>query len=457
MRMARRVAPWVGVGFGLCLGSGAGRVSAQDGAESLKFSKDIAPILAGNCVGCHNPERLRGGLDLTTFRALQAGSKEDGPVVVAKKPEESLLVEMVSSREMPKGDRKLADESIAKIRRWVEEGATLDDGISPTAKVQELAPSPEARRRSELKAMTPEKRDEALIEKARERWKLAGLKSEPEVTPGKHFLIFGDLPPERAAAALKALESRRMPLGNLLGEDNAGALAGPQKLSVYVFSDLNPYVELSRSLERKEPDKGATAHANFTIEAPYIAAVDPQAGPATEEKPTETPSRGRARRGTRPRAGSAEADGPGRTLAGLLVEQLGTGAIEAVGTAPRWLSKGFGAYLASGVESRSSFAMDLRRTVIERGQLGWEAKATEALGDQAEPESLTAFGFALCEWLQSSFPEEAPSFLRALIGGGENLDEALQLFGEDVSREEFLASWGEWVAARYGPLARRGR
>ena len=30
------------------------------GDSGVKFSRDIAPILVGNCIGCHNPERRRG-------------------------------------------------------------------------------------------------------------------------------------------------------------------------------------------------------------------------------------------------------------------------------------------------------------------------------------------------------------------------------------------------------------
>ena len=44
------------------------------GTESLKFSKDIAPILVANCVGCHNGQQKRTKLDLTTFEKMMAGT-----------------------------------------------------------------------------------------------------------------------------------------------------------------------------------------------------------------------------------------------------------------------------------------------------------------------------------------------------------------------------------------------
>src|SRR4051812_42529917 len=34
---------------------------------TLKFSRDIAPILVSNCAGCHNAKQKRGKLDMTSF------------------------------------------------------------------------------------------------------------------------------------------------------------------------------------------------------------------------------------------------------------------------------------------------------------------------------------------------------------------------------------------------------
>ena len=72
------------------------------GSDSgLKFSRDIAPILVGNCIRCHNPERKRGKFDLTTFEKLMGGSDVE-KVIEPGKPDESHLVLRLRGEETPK-------------------------------------------------------------------------------------------------------------------------------------------------------------------------------------------------------------------------------------------------------------------------------------------------------------------------------------------------------------------
>src|SRR5262245_17909184 len=58
----------------------------------LKFSRDIAPIIVGNCIGCHNEKAMakNGKLNLTSFETLKKGGA-DGEIVEPGKPEESHL------------------------------------------------------------------------------------------------------------------------------------------------------------------------------------------------------------------------------------------------------------------------------------------------------------------------------------------------------------------------------
>src|SRR4051794_15079299 len=58
----------------------AGRV---DGAES-KISAEAMRVLQRNCLGCHNAEKHKGGLNLSTREGALKGGDE-GPVIAAKK------------------------------------------------------------------------------------------------------------------------------------------------------------------------------------------------------------------------------------------------------------------------------------------------------------------------------------------------------------------------------------
>ena len=94
-------------------------------AETPSFSKDVAPILASNCAGCHAGNVKMGTLDLDTFAGIQKGG-HSGPVIVPGKSGESLLYLRITggvAPAMPLGGKKLADGDIEIIRNWIDAGA----------------------------------------------------------------------------------------------------------------------------------------------------------------------------------------------------------------------------------------------------------------------------------------------------------------------------------------------
>ncbi len=99
--------------------------------EKASYAKDVWPVLRANCVSCHRPGKLKGGLDLTTMPALLKGGKH-GPVVKTGAPGESPLVTAVSGDEPempPEGERLTAAEA-ALLSRWVTGGAVDDTPAS---------------------------------------------------------------------------------------------------------------------------------------------------------------------------------------------------------------------------------------------------------------------------------------------------------------------------------------
>jgi Protein of unknown function (DUF1553)/Protein of unknown function (DUF1549)/Planctomycete cytochrome C len=75
-------------------------------------------------VSCHNANESKGGFSLESHDAFRTGG-ESGEAIVLGRPEESLLVEMISgnSPEMPKGNEKLTSEEVGLIREWIAKGA----------------------------------------------------------------------------------------------------------------------------------------------------------------------------------------------------------------------------------------------------------------------------------------------------------------------------------------------
>jgi mono/diheme cytochrome c family protein len=417
--------------------------------NGLKFSRDVAPIIVGNCIGCHNPTQKRGKFDLTTFQKLIGGSAK-GKVIVPGKPDESVLLLRVKGEEnpkMPPGQRNLSAEAIAKIEQWIKAGAILDAGVEPTVELAKVAPTPEMLRRNALLKLSNEERDKQALDVALERWKKASSKTTPELTPDKHFLLFSNLPKDRAKQILKAMEVQYTRVGQLLGPAAASTLGGPEKISLYVFNDRNSYIEFIRANENREVDDEVEAHGNLAVETPYLAALDPLGG--GEDPHAGSASKKSAGRSKR----DEEPTGPTRSLVGLLAEQLGVGVASQSGKPPRWLALGLGAFLGSAVEPRSPYYRKLRNEVSEAYQQGWSPKVQEALGGEGEPLRIRAIGFSMMEWLNGAARQAFAPFVREMLEGGEKLDPTVQGIFGGATRDQFLSEWGGWVVSHYG----RGR
>ena len=118
-------------GGGYLLNTGVGDTPIDNDA-TITFNRDIAPIVFGNCIVCHRPG------ESAPFSLLDYDQ--------AKK-RAGLITALTTSRFMPPwlpdhdsveflGERGLSDEEIARIRRWVEQGAVEGDP-------EDLPPLPE--------------------------------------------------------------------------------------------------------------------------------------------------------------------------------------------------------------------------------------------------------------------------------------------------------------------------
>ena len=95
-------------------------MAKQDRSKVL-FETRIAPLLAQNCLDCHDPASRKGKLDLSN--KVAAVDKSDG-IIVPGKSSESLLWDRVASNEMPPKGPSLSEDEKRALREWIDAGAT---------------------------------------------------------------------------------------------------------------------------------------------------------------------------------------------------------------------------------------------------------------------------------------------------------------------------------------------
>lgn len=117
----------------LVLAAIAGRSSA---ADDVDFKKDIAPVLEASCVKCHNPEKKKGKLDMTTKEAFMKGGGE-GKIVEAGKADASSLIKVLALPEdddaaMPPKDKapRPTAAQIEALKKWINAGANWPEGAT---------------------------------------------------------------------------------------------------------------------------------------------------------------------------------------------------------------------------------------------------------------------------------------------------------------------------------------
>ena len=100
------------------------------------FDSDVLPILREKCCSCHNADKKKGGLDLTSHGQAMAGGSS-GEVIAAGDPDGSYLWQVVthaSEPKMPPESDKLSDAALDVIKRWIVAGAIDKAGGQPVAR-----------------------------------------------------------------------------------------------------------------------------------------------------------------------------------------------------------------------------------------------------------------------------------------------------------------------------------
>lgn len=91
--------------------------------KRVTYEDDVLPIFRDNCLKCHNPDKLKGDLDLSSFSSAIKGGGS-GTTLNAGDPDSSQLFKSVTHTEDPAmpPKSKLSDKEISTIRQWITGG-----------------------------------------------------------------------------------------------------------------------------------------------------------------------------------------------------------------------------------------------------------------------------------------------------------------------------------------------
>ena len=107
--------------------------------ELVSFAETVAPIFSKRCLACHNARTAKGRYNMETFAAIVKGG-ESGDALEVGDADSSTLFAMIEDGSMPKDADPLSPEQIAAVKHWINTGAVLDAGLSPSAPLIQIMP-----------------------------------------------------------------------------------------------------------------------------------------------------------------------------------------------------------------------------------------------------------------------------------------------------------------------------
>jgi WD40 repeat protein len=98
--------------------------------EKTTYADHVLPLVEQHCAKCHNPDKKKGDLDLTSYSgALKGGGS--GVVVVSGNPDSSKLIKALTHAEepnMPPNKPPLPEKELAVFRNWIVGGLLETSG-----------------------------------------------------------------------------------------------------------------------------------------------------------------------------------------------------------------------------------------------------------------------------------------------------------------------------------------
>ena len=312
----------------------------------VSFAAEVAPLLLEQCAGCHDATQPEANLSMVSLERLLRGGRGGSPVVSGKGGDSLLIKKLkgagIEGQRMPLGKPPLADDVIATIQKWIDQGAKLDL-LTPKADLETLASAGRSQHLShdDLKKVR--------FHAAGSLWRRAIPDEKPAVIERGDVLVVGNL----SAAKLEELADAAETVEGRLREEITGGKSPLIKGGIVAYGfakgyDLSSFWQTVFSDDRP---KGVTAGAGVLGDVVYAAVIPPAADKSSGGKPSAAKNEG-----------SADARA-------LLAEQMTTAALLGRGV-PAWFAKGAGRAVAMKFEPKADLVETWRRDLpaaLQRG------------------------------------------------------------------------------------------
>jgi hypothetical protein len=105
--------------------------------DKINYQEHVLPLIEANCSKCHNADKKKADLDLTSYQGALQGSGS-GPVLISGNPDNSKLWKAITHAEepnMPPNRPRLPDKDLAIFKQWIT------GGLLETANGKAVAPA----------------------------------------------------------------------------------------------------------------------------------------------------------------------------------------------------------------------------------------------------------------------------------------------------------------------------
>jgi Planctomycete cytochrome C/Anaphase-promoting complex subunit 4 WD40 domain len=108
---------------------------SAEAQEKVTYTDHVLPLIEANCAKCHNSDKKKGDLDLTTYSGTMKGGGS-GALFVAGNPDSSKLIKVLAHAEepsMPPNKPPLPEKELAIFKKWIAGGLLETSGSKAIA------------------------------------------------------------------------------------------------------------------------------------------------------------------------------------------------------------------------------------------------------------------------------------------------------------------------------------